>query len=293
MRDQRRHPAALADAISRAWHPYRWRAYVVGIAAGLLVGGVVGPLATTSLLFILYFAGGGPVDDVPWAPIVWTIAFAVTVPPVGTAVYLRWQPALLRMAAQTYIWLVRRAEDNWARLFGATPVPRDEAAIRASLQEMSETTATSGERFGLYLALLQFDDARRAIEQMPNATPRERFDRAAAHWLADFTAGATEPLEPLQGLADLIDDPDEQLEAAVTIAVNRGRVALSEGGDWQAPLAEIRGRLGDAPEAMYRRLMWGPTFSTLLRVTSVGVIAYWLGMWFLQSFLPAITAYVS
>jgi hypothetical protein len=60
--------------------------------------------------------------------------------------------------------------------------------------------------------------------------------------------------------------------------VNRARVALSEGGDWQAPLAEIRERLGDAPEEMYRRLMWGPVFRALLRVTTVGVIVYWLAI---------------
>ena len=284
--DPKRHPAALSNAISGAWRPYRLRSYLVGVLAGLFVGGVVAPIATTSLLFGLYFAGVALAEGVPGVEGIWTAAFAVTFAIVGATAFARWQPRRLRMAAETYIWLVMRAEENWARVFGAQPVPRRERDMRAVLASIPATPDTAGERFGLCIGLLELDRAREAAAEMPQTSATERYNRSAAFWLADFVAGATHPLEPLQMLVDAIDDSGEQLEATVGLAVNRARVALSEEADWQLPLATIRPRLGSAPDSDYHRLVWRPAFRSLLTATAVGVTVFWLAVLVLKPYFP-------
>ena len=290
--DPKRHPAALARAIAEAWRPYRWRAYGIGILAGLFAGGVAAPVATTSLLFALYFAGAALPADTPWFEGVWSLAFALTVPAVGATAFARWQPPRLRMAAQTYIWLATRAEENWARVFGTQPVPRDEASMRAVLASTAETPDTAGERFGLWIALLELDRARAAAAEMPETTANDRYNHSAAVWLADFVAGTTHPLESLQPLVDAIDDSNERVEAGVTMAVNRARVALSEGQDWRAPLEAARDRLGTSLEGSYDRLVWWPTFRRLLVSTSVGVSVFWLTLLGLGRYFPIAARYL-
>lgn len=286
--DPKRHPAALSNAIAGAWRPYRLRSYVVGVLAGLFVGGVVAPIATTSLLLMLYLAGLSPGDGVRWWEGVWIAAFAVTFAIVGATAFARWQPQRLRMAAETYIWLATRAEENWARVFGALPVPRKERDMRAVLASIPETPATAGERFGLCIGLLELDRARAAAAEMPQASAIERYHRSSADWLVDFIAGATHSLDPLQLLVAAIDDPGEQLEAAVGVALSQARVAVSEGQDWQLPLAEIRHRLGTAPDSDYRRFVWRPAFRSLLIATAVGVSVFWLAVIVLKPYFPIV-----
>jgi hypothetical protein len=108
----------------------------------------------------------------------------------------------------------------------------------------------------------------------------------------DFVAGTTHPLDSLQPLVDAIDEQDEQLEAAVGIAVNRARVALSEGQDWQLPLVAARDRLGPSPERSYDRLVWWPTFHRLLVSTSVGVTVFWLVLFGLGRYFPITARYL-
>jgi len=283
--DPKRHPAAVANAISIAWRRYRWRAYAVGIAAGLFAGGVIAPIATTTVQLILAFAGV-PESRGPWWEIVWSIAFAATVPFVSATVFARWHPQRLREAAQTYLWLARRAEENWARRFGATPAPRDPKSIRAMLNSIPESPDTAGERFGMWIALLELERARAAGEEMPDKTVEDRFNRNAAFWLVDFVAGATRPIEPLQLLADTIEEPGKRLEGIVTVSVDRARAAVAEHGDWQGTLAAVRARLGSAPEAVYHRFLWHPTFRTALISTAVAVIVFWIAVWIVEPYLP-------
>jgi hypothetical protein len=93
-------------------------------------------------------------------------------------------------------------------------------------------------------------------------------------------------------LVGAIDEPDKQVEAAVAIAVNRARVALSEGQDWQAPLAAVRDRLGTSPERSYDRLLWWPTFRRLLISTCVGVAVFWLAVRSLGQYFPIAARYL-
>ena len=153
--------------------------------------------------------------------------------------------------------------------------------MRAALASIPATPGTAGERSGLWLALLDVDSAREAAEEMPAGNAFEVYLRAAAIWLADFVSGTTHPLEPLDQFSAGIDDAELQVEAIATTAVNRARVAVSEGQDWQAPLAAIRHRLGDAPNRVYTNFLWRPVFRTLLITTTIGVIVFWLALYFL------------
>jgi len=286
--DPKRHPAALSNAIAGAWRPYRLRAYLVGLLAGLFVGGVLAPIATTSLLLGLYLVRLAPAEGVPWAEGIWTAVFAVTFAIVGATVFARWQPRRLRMAVETYIWLAMRGEENWAQVFGAQPVPRRERDMRAALASIPATPVTAGERFGLCVGLLELDRARVTAAEMPQTSATERYHRASAFWLADFIAGETRPLEPLQQFVDAIEERGEQVEAAVEIALCQARVAVSEDQDWQAPLAAIRHRLGTAPDSAYHRFVWQSVFRSLLIATAVGASVYWLAIIWLKPYFPIV-----
>lgn len=283
--DPRRHPAALAAAITAAWRPYRWRAYGAAILTGLLLGGVGGPIVTTSLIMVLALAGV-MTEAVLWPNIVWSLAFALSVPVVGATLYAYWQPRRLRMAAQAYLWMAWRAEDRWAEVMGTRPVPRDEPAIRRTLASVPATPETAGERCGLWIALLETDNARAAAAEMPDLTGLDRFARTGALWLIDFTEGSSAPLAQLETLADALSDPDDRIGAAASVAVNRARVAIAEDRDWQAPLAAIRDSLGDTPERIYNRFLWWTTFRALLVATAAGVAIFWAAVYALGPYFP-------
>ena len=280
-----RHPAALAAAITRAWQPYRWRAYAAGVVAGLVVGGIAAPIATTTLLMAMYLAGVTATGAL-WQEGLWSLSFGLAFPAAAATAFARWQPVDLRKAAETYLWVAMRAEANWRRATGLAAVPRDPAAMRAFLASAPETPATAAERFGIWIALLDVPHARAALAEIPTETARGRFARASAGWLADFTEGTTPPLEPLEALAAAIDDPDERQEAATEVALNRARAALAEGMDWRAPLAAARAALGAAPDTIYRHWVWRPVFRTALISAATGLVVYWIAINVLAPYFP-------
>jgi hypothetical protein len=146
------------------------------------------------------------------------------------------------------------------------------------LGTIPETPETAGERFGLWIAILELDRARTAIGAMPIATAHDRFGRDAAEWLVDFVGGDTRSLESLEAMLEGIGDHEQQVEALVTLAVSRARAAHAEGADWQTPLAAVRESLGIEPERSYRELVWRPAFRALLGSTALGLVVFWLAM---------------
>jgi hypothetical protein len=286
-----RHPAALAVAIFQAWRPYRWRGYATGLVAGILAGGILAPLITTTLTLLGALAG--IVDRVsgPWEAVLWTVTFALSAPFAGAIAYARWQPRDLRDAAESYLWLVQESEARWRDITGRATVPRDEAGMREFLRTAAPTPENAGERFGMWIALLDVTQARAAIKEMPRETPGDRFGHASAAWLAAFVAGdATEPsLEDIEALAEAIDGADDHREALVTVAVQRARAALVAGADWRAPLAAVRPGLGRAPDAIYARVVWRPAFRQLLIACVGGTVVYWVAWFLLEPYyrLPA------
>ena len=282
--DPARHPAAIASAIGTQWRTYRWRGYAVGLLAAVLAAGVVAPILTTTVIMATAASGGTVPTRIPWDAIVWSTVFALAAPWSSAATFSRWQPRRFRDAVETYLWLAIRAEQDFQRLFGAASVPRDERSIRAFLSSAAETPETAVERAGMWLAILEIDRARAVADAIPDATPGGRFDRAATRWLADFIAGTTRSLEPIERLIEMIPDSDDRLEASALIALSHARVALAEARDWRSPLASVRQELGAEPHSTYRRVVWLPVFRRLLSVYAIGVVIYWVAFFALDPF---------
>ena len=271
---------ALAGAITRAWRPYRWRGYVLGLVVGILAGGILGPVVTVSLAFALGLAGVTIDPLTPWAEIVWSGVFAVTFAAAGAWAVARWLPRDFKAATETYLWLAVRAEAHWHELFGDAAVPRSRSAMRAFIAATPETPETAGERFGIWMALGDLASARRVIEQMPEDTGSARHARASATWLVDLAAGSPGDLAALRSTAAALDDPDERLEADVEVAVDAARVEVAAGRDWKPPLVAIRERLGPEPTEILWRHTWRPAFRGMFVAAVIGVAAFWF-------FLPA------
>ena len=120
---------------------------------GILAGGILGPLVTVSLAFVVGLAGVTIDPLTPWAEIVWSGVFAVTFAAAGAWAVARWLPRDFKAATETYLWLAVRAEAHWHELFGDAAVPRSKSAMRAFIAATPETPETAGERFGIWMAL--------------------------------------------------------------------------------------------------------------------------------------------
>ncbi len=272
-----RHPAALASAIYQAWQPYRLRGYLAGLVAGIAAGGILAPIATTSITLLAAMAGVIYDGSLPVAGFIWTLVFVIVTPAAGAAAYAHWQPQDLRGAAQAYLWLAESAEAQWRTVTGRQTVPRDEAGMREFLDTTAPTPENAGERFGIWIALLEIERAREAIAEMPDTTAADRFARASASRLAAFVGDGTqaEPFDALDALANDIEDPPQHLIARVTVAVQRAREALAVNGEWRAPLAAVRPLLAAGPDAVYARFLWRPAFRQLLIACATGCLVYW------------------
>ena len=249
-----------------------------GAVVGVLVGGIPTAVATTILARVLEGAGVTIDPGLRWAELIWSGVFVLAFAASGAWALARWLPGTFRAATETYLWLATRAESHWHALFGDLPVPRTPRAMRSFVDGTPETPQTAGERFGILMALGELDAARRVIGQMPESSPRERHMRSTARWLVDFIDERDGPLEPLRMSAETIDDPAERLEAEVELAVSEARIALAADGDWMAPLAAIRERLGPEPSRILWQFAWRPAFRLILSAAVIGVVAYWLFM---------------
>ena len=266
---------ALAGAISRAWRPYRWRGYVLGLVVGILAGGIIGPLLTVSLAFVVALAGVTIDPVTPWAEIVWSGVFALTFAAAGAWAVARWLPHDFQAATETYLWLAVRAEAHWHELFGDVAVPRSRSAMRAFIAATPEAPETAGERFGIWMALGDLDAARRVVAQMPGDTGSARHARASAAWLVDFAAGSAADLAALRATAAALDDADERLEAEVEVAVDAARVEVAARRDWKPPLLAVRVRLGPEPTAILWRHTWPSAFRGMFVAAVIGAASFW------------------
>jgi hypothetical protein len=273
--DPRRHPAALSNAISRRWRPYRFRAYVLGALAGFLFGGIVAPIATTIVGLLVVALTSLRAFSVPWTEVAWTVVFVVVFARVGSWAIARWLPRDFRAATESYVWLAMLAEARWRDQLGAT-VPRTAPAQRSFLDATPVTPATAGELGSIWLALGDLDTAREVMAQMPESTPFERHDKAAARWLVDFVGGDDGDLPSLEAALGQAGEDEGWLERHVELAVDASRVALAHRGDWVAPMAAVRHALGDEPSELMWRFAAEPAFRTMLALGTIGVIAYWV-----------------
>jgi hypothetical protein len=272
--DPLRDPAALSNAISRRWRPYRFRAYVLGVLAGLFFGGFVAPFATVIISAIVVVTTSLPALTVPWAEVVWTVVFVLVFARVGSWAIARWLPRDFGAATEAYLWLAALSEAHWRSVLGV-PVPRTAAAQRAFLDATPVTPATAGQIGSIWLMLGDLDTALEVFAQMPESSPGERHEKTGALWLADFVVGGDDLGRLEASLRDVWDD-HTWLEGAVEVAVDTSRVALAHGGDWIAPMAAVRPKLGDKPRQLMWRFAAEPAFKRMLALGSIGAISFWV-----------------
>jgi hypothetical protein len=267
---------AIAAAITRAVRPYRWRAYLVGGIAGIVAGGVVAPLVTTTAVLGVVLCGAPGIAQGAWDELVWSVVFALTFAAAGATAVAYWLARDLRAATKAYVWLADRSEADWRVRFGKRPVPRTAAQLRAFASATDPTPETAIQVYAAWLALAEFERARAVAHVMPDVTPADRFSRAAAIWLVEFVPGPTPAIEPLETLAAEITDPATRTEAEVELALARSRAQVAAHGDWRTPLAAARQLLRDEPTRPYRRVMWWPAFRGMLAAGLVGAAVFWV-----------------
>jgi hypothetical protein len=211
----------------------------------------------------------------PWDEMIWTVAFLLLFAVSGAWAVARWLPRPFRSALESYVWLAIQAEAHWTELIG-TPVPRKAEAQRAFLDSMTVTPATAGEIATIWLALGDLDTARRVMAAMPEASDVERHQKASTAWLVDFVEGTDRPLDALEASAAALGDDTDRVEAVVGVAVDASRVALVHRGDWIAPMAAVRTRLGAEPSDALWRFAFPPVLRAMLLFGGIGVAAYWV-----------------
>ena len=242
---------ALRDAFRRADTIGPIRPAAVGLAGGLfasyLVDGLLAPIV------------GAPLRQVAGAA-----AFVAVMAPI----WLLLQPADVRRAQDVITWLNGWEAERWQHEVGRrlTAVPR---ATPAMLDGLPDTLGLRPLRVELLAANGRLDEAHERLAQLPEDTAWQRFERAAlAEWIAWWQ---DEPGDrsSMRAAAAEVEDDERRLAARVMTAAAEARRAAVEGGDAVAPLAAMRGELGERP----RRYAFGATAGILVTVLLIGMIA--------------------
>lgn len=241
------------------------------IAEAIRGPSAIGPfgLPEVSMLVAMIAVGLGVsflVGSMPVLVRIGVISAAVAV--VGTEAYIRSLTTRSRRAFEAFSWLGEWEVARARTLAGSVPTSRDEAIdwLVAHPRDKRPSTADTPIRIEIELLAGRRDEARALVDELPNATPWERFEQAALRDLVDWRSGGDGDLESMESLADEIQpaDGDDRLRAEVTIAVARVRRLMADGraaaGDAAAPLIKVRERLGSRADgqvgrAMRRRLM--------------------------------------
>jgi hypothetical protein len=142
---------------------------------------------------------------------------------------------------------------GWARLDaderrkaeGAGRIPRSPAEARAWLSAHPEPATFQSHRLSAQILAGELDAARATLATYPSATPLDRFEMLDDGWFLDFLEGEDPDLAPLAAAADQLTVEPERTFAAVIVATLRAHAAVAAGGDWVAPLAAERPRLGE------------------------------------------------
>jgi hypothetical protein len=184
---------------------------------------------------------------------------------LGTEAYLRAMTPRSRRAFEAFSWLGEWELARAKRVGGRVPVSPDDA-IDWLVDHPMGPIATAEDlpiRIEVELFAGRRDEARALLEQLPTATPWERFELAALRDLVDWRAGGDGFLELMHESAREIlpQDGDERLRAEVTIAVAEVRRRMADGrsgaGDAAVPLVEVRKRLGARADGQVgRALRW-------------------------------------
>jgi hypothetical protein len=183
---------------------------------------------------------------------------------LATEAYIRAMPERSRRAFEAFSWL-----GEWdLRQARAAGIARAPTSPRAARRWLGAHPLSAGDERSLLayrvdiLALAgELDQARATAASLPERTPAERFERAAATDIADWRAGGPGNLAAMERAASEIlpPDGDERLRAEVSIAAAKVRRRMADGrttpGDALEPLLEIRKRLGARADGQVGRAL--------------------------------------
>jgi hypothetical protein len=220
---------ALAAALSAEVQRRTRRAFLLATGAGLLavfaLGASILPRAFASNLLITYAVFLG--------------AFGATM----AAMLIQGFTGPFGDALAVASWTRLDAEDR-RKAEGAGRIPRSPAEAQAWISAHPDPAMFQPQRLSAQIRVGDLAGARQTLAEYPSTTALERFEVLDDGWFLDFLEGADPPLAPLEAAADELSEGWERDFAAVVIATHRAHQASVHGGDWIAPFAAERGRLG-------------------------------------------------
>ena len=201
---------------------------------------------------------------------------------VGTEAYVRSLTTRSRRAFEAFSWLGEWEVARARALAGGVPTSRDEAIdwLVAHPRDKRPSTDDTPIRIEIELLAGRRDEARALVDELPTATPWERFEQAALRDLVDWRSGGDGDLAAMESLAGEIQptDGDDRLRADVTIAVAKVRRLMADGragaGDAAAPLIDVRERLGSRADGQVGRALRRRVIPQLLIVGVVLTTAF-------------------
>lgn len=243
-----RSPVALSDAITRDL-VYRLRlATVIGsgaaIAAWLLNGFMLFEERPT--------IGDAALGGVAFL-VVSLITFALPLVRSGRE----------RHALETVYWAAGESSRRWDVAFGDGRVPANPKQALAWLARHPEDTeATRHARVFAKLVVGDLAAARELVMRLPAASPVDRYRRETSAAMVRMVEGADPDVDGLASMVDGLPEEADRFQAQVDLAMLRGLLAAGDGGDWKAPMLELRERLDGRADGALRR-MWLPVAAML------------------------------
>ncbi|HJW21595.1 MAG TPA: hypothetical protein VJ506_04110, partial [Candidatus Limnocylindrales bacterium] len=200
---------------------------------------------------------------------------------LATEAYLRAMATRTRRSMEAFMWL-----GSWdlaqvrAATGGGVPTSRGGAAkwLVSHPESPGEGAAVGSLRVELSLLAGRAADAQTLVERLPEATPLERFHKAASADVVAWWTSRGDALEAMARAEDGIEPPegDDRLRAEVALAVARVRhlaVADPPVANPLTPLLEVRDRLGSRADGLVRRILWPRLYRVFVLASIVFAVA--------------------
>ncbi len=181
-----------------------------------------------------------------------------------------------RSASAVHAWIgARETRRALGRPSAAIGIPSNPAAAVEWLRSMPDTDALLPVRLEVLVLARRLDEARAAIERLPESTPFERYRRLEATALVDDQSGRPVDEAALRASLAMIRDPGDRAEATASLAVLLARRAVPA-GRWRERLLEARPLLPGSDTAILVRDLGLVIAEILLRRTGpwVGALIF-------------------
>ena len=200
---------------------------------------------------------------------------------LATEAYLRAMAPRTRRSMEAFMWL-----GSWdlaqvrAATGGGIPTSRGGAAqwLARHPESPADGAALGSLRVELNLLAGRAAEAQALAERLPEATPLERFHKAASADVVAWWTTRGDALEAMTRAEAEVEPPDgdDRLRAEVALAVARVRhlaVADPPVPDPLAPLLEVRDRLGSRADGLVRRILWPRLYRVFVLASIVFAVA--------------------